>query len=261
MQNKQNRVVVITGATGGLGQALALAHLTRGDQVVVTGRDPNKLEKLVSSFRRFDNLQTYPLDVTDNEAVRAFAAWVQIRFERCDLLYNNAGTAVFKPFLEMTLAEIEMTLATNVSGLLYVSRAFLPMMTASGKGQIVNIASLAGQVATAKAAVYAASKAAVIRFSEGLRHELAGTGITVTCVMPGPIDTPFLDRADTTGNYRNKVRGYLLTPEQTAAAIMRGVDAKQPEVALPLRLYLLSAVYSLLPHRVKGWLAPLINRK
>ncbi|MFY0544640.1 SDR family NAD(P)-dependent oxidoreductase [Brevibacillus sp. H7] len=264
MVKKQDRVVIITGATGGLGQALARAHLLQGDQVAVTGRHLTKLEELkemAASLGRSGHLHPYVLDVTDNEAVRAFAAWIHIRFERCDLLYNNAGTAVFKPFLETSLDEWEQTLATNVSGLLYVTRAFLPMMTKAGSGQIVNITSLAGQVATAKAAVYAASKAAVIRFSEGLRHELDGTGITVTCVMPGPIDTPFLDRADETGRYRHKVRRFLLTPEEAAKTIMRAVERKQPEVALPLRLHVLSAVYSLLPHGVKRWLAPLMNRK
>ncbi|MCK9907038.1 SDR family NAD(P)-dependent oxidoreductase, partial [Frankia sp. Cpl3] len=85
-----------------------------------------------------------------------------------------------------------------------MTRAFLPMMLSAKKGHLVNIASLAGQVATSKAAVYAASKAAVIRFSEGLRHELAGSGVSVTCVLPGPIDTAFLDTADSTGQYREK---------------------------------------------------------
>jgi short-subunit dehydrogenase len=161
----------------------------------------------------------------------------------------------------MSLHEVEQTLAANINGLLYVTRAFLPMMLSAGRGHIVNIASLAGRVATAKAAVYAASKAAVIRFSEALRHELADRGIEVTCVLPGPIDTPFLDAADHTGLYREKVRRYLLTPEKAAAAIVRSVEAKKPEVALPSRLHIMSLLYSLLPQSVKRLIAPLLNRK
>jgi short-subunit dehydrogenase len=255
------RVAIITGATGGLGQALARIHLQRGDQVVIAGRSETKLRELQTRLGDPPNLHPYLLDVTDNEAVRACAAWVQIRFGRCDFLYNNAGTAVFKPLLDMRLDELQATLATNVAGLLYTTRAFLPMMLSSGTGRIVNIASLAGKVATAKAAVYAASKAAVIRFSEGLRHELEGSGIHVTCVMPGPIDTPFLDRADSTGKYRQRVSRFLLTPERAAALIVKAAEAKQPEVALPLRLHLLSLLYSMLPHGVKRLLAPWINRK
>jgi uncharacterized protein len=142
-----------------------------------------------------------------------------------------------------------------------VTRAFLPMLVATPGSQIVNIASLAGRVATAKAAVYGASKAAVIRFSEGLRYELAGTGVSVTCVLPGPIDTPFLDQADSSGQYRNKVRGYLLSPEKVAAKVARGVQRKKAEIVLPYRLHVMSTVYGLLPEWVQRVVAPFMNKK
>jgi len=258
------RVVVITGATGGLGSELVRIHLMRGDQVVATGRDASRLETLkewASSRGKTDCLHPYALDTTDQRAVYDCAAWVQNRFQRCDFLYNNAGVAVFLPFLETSPEAMEQILRTNVWSLLVVTRAFLPMMVSAENGRIVNIASLAGQVATAKAAVYAASKAAVIRFSEGLRHELAGTGVTVTCAMPGPIDTPLLERADATGQYRDKVKRYLLPPAKAARVILRAAEAGVPEVALPRSLYLLSLAYTLLPHALQRWLAPLINRK
>lgn len=255
------RIVVITGAAGGLGRALTRIHLEKGDLVVATSRRATGLEALAEQFSHHERLFVHPLDVTSNEAVRQFAAWVQVRFGLCDLLYNNAGTAVFTPLVDMRLEELEETLATNIAGVMYTTRAFLPMMLQEKSGHIINIASLAGQVATAKAAVYAASKAAIIRFSEGLLHELVDSGIHVTCAMPGPIDTPFLDRADQTGAYRSKVSRYLLSPEQTAARILKAVEKKQPEVALPFSLYSLSLLYSLLPHGVKRLVAPLLNRK
>lgn len=261
MNKESGPVIVITGGTGGLGQALAGHYLRREAQVVVTGRSESRLQALKKACSNPKHLHIYKLDVTDNEAVRAFSAWVKIRFGRCDLLYNNAGVAVFKPFMEMSIDEVEQTVAVNINGLLYVTRAFLPMMLSAGGGHVVNIASLAGRVATAKAAVYAASKAAVIRLSEALRHELADRGIHVTCVLPGPLDTPFLDAADQTGLYREKVRRYLLTSEKAASIIVRSVDAKKPEVALPFRLHAMSLFYSLLPHRAKRLLAPLLNRK
>lgn len=255
------RVVIITGGAGGLGRAICSLHLKKGDLVIVTGRHPERLEKMQKQMEHPAALRTYPLDVTDNEAVRRFAAWVQINFARCDFLYNNAGTASFTPFVEMSLADIRQTIDTNIMGLLYVTRAFLPMMLSAKKGQIVQIASMAGQVATAKAAVYAASKAAVIRFSEGLRHELVDSGVHITCAMPGPIDTPFLDHADTTGQYRRQVGAYLLTAEQAARRIVQAAEKKREEVALPTRLHLLTKVYFLLPQAWKRWCAPLINRK
>ncbi|MFM1654413.1 SDR family NAD(P)-dependent oxidoreductase [Brevibacillus sp. B_LB10_24] len=257
----KRRIVVITGGSGGLGLALARLHLKDGDHVVITGRDPDKLLAAGQALNCPSHLDTYPLQIDDNGAVRRFAAWVQIRFGGCDILYNNAGSTVFKPFLEMSLEEINETIRGNVDGLIYMTRAFLPMMVAKGRGRLVNVASLAGSVATAKASVYAASKAAVIRFSEGLRHELSGTGVSVTCVMPGPIDTPFLDAADPSGGYRSRVRRYLLSPERTALLIKRAAKAKKPEIAMPFRLYVMSVAYQLMPAGVRRLFAPLLNRK
>lgn len=257
--NKQ-RLVIITGGTGALGYALALRHLEAGDEVVLTGRNEIRLKEIRTKTNS-PHLHIYRLNVSDYESVKSFSAWIQIRFGRCDFLYNNAGIAVFKPFAEMSLAELSETMETNVDGVLYVTRAFLPMMLRAGSGHIVNIASLAGHVATAKAAIYAASKAAIIRFSEGLRHELAGSGLFVTCIMPGPIDTPFLDKADETGSYRQKVQAYLLSADQTAQAIFRAVEKKQPELQLPWKLRLLTKIYFFLPQRLKQWIAPLLNRK
>ncbi|USG67227.1 SDR family NAD(P)-dependent oxidoreductase [Brevibacillus ruminantium] len=259
MQKQQ--VVVVTGATGGLGSALVRLHLERGDTVIAAARSESRLEALAQSMGNPAHLFCFALEVTDAAKCKQLAEWVQEHFGQCSLLYNNAGTASFEPFAEMNLTDIKQTIDTNVNGLLYITHAFLPMMLATKTGHIVNIASLAGQVATAKAAVYAGSKAAVIRFSEGLRHELAKTGIQVTCVMPGPIDTPFLDHADRTGAYRGKVQRYLLTPEKTARRILHAVEKKQDELALPRRLHLLSLFYLLLPAGLKRLLAPLLNRK
>ncbi|WP_139491336.1 SDR family NAD(P)-dependent oxidoreductase [Brevibacillus dissolubilis] len=255
------RLVIITGGTGGLGKALARHYLSAGDDVVITSRDETKLRATQQELDAGKKLHVYKLDVTSNEAVRAFAAWIQIRFGYCHLLFNNAGSAVFKPFLEMRMEEINDTLRANLDGLLYVTRAFLPMLIATPGSQIVNIASLAGRVATAKATVYGASKAAVIRFSEALRYELIGTGVSVTCVLPGPIDTPFLDQADASGTYRNNVRSYLLSPDVVAKKVARGVERKKHEVALPYRLHLMSTVYGLLPEWLQRLIAPLMNRK
>lgn len=255
------RIVVITGATSGLGHALVRLHLEKGDVVVATGRKMPGLQALAKEHSSSERLHTHLFDVSDKQAATQLADWVFARFGRCDLLYNNAGTAVFAPFAQMSGSEVEEMVQTNIVGVMYTTRAFLPMMQQACSGHIVNIASLAGQVATAKAAVYAASKAAVIRFSEGLRHELEPDGIRVTCAMPGPIDTPFLDRADRTGSYRTKVSRYLLTPEQTAGRILNAVEKGKAEVAMPLRLHFLSLLYALFPHSVKRLVAPLLNRK
>ncbi|GAA4717424.1 SDR family NAD(P)-dependent oxidoreductase [Brevibacillus fulvus] len=258
---KDWRIVIITGGTGGLGFALAAEYLRCGDLVILTGRNRQRLQQCKEQLANSPRLHVYPLDVTDYEAVTQFCQWVKTSFGRCDILINNAGTAVFKHFADMQRADIDRLTAANLNGLLYMTHAFLPMMLAANRGQLVNIGSLAGRVATAKAAVYAASKAAVIRFSEGLRQELANTGISVTCILPGPIDTPFLDKADSSGTYRHQVRHYLLKADATATKIRQAVDARKAEVALPFRLHFFSLIYLLLPQWLKRWTAPLFNRK
>lgn len=258
---KTPKIVVITGATGGLGSALVRLHLDKGDTVIATGRTHERLNQLAEQLGNPPALACYPVNVADTESCRELADWVKNTFGGCSVLYNNAGYARFAPFAEMSLVDIRQTVDANLAGLLYLTHSFLPMMIAAKTGHIVNIASLAGHVATAKAAVYAGSKAAVIRFSEGLRHELAQTGVHVTCVMPGPIDTPFLDHADQTGAYRGRVRRYLLTPEATARRILRAVERRQDELAMPRRLHLLSLLYLLLPGSWKRLFAPLLNRK
>ncbi|MED4572088.1 SDR family NAD(P)-dependent oxidoreductase [Brevibacillus agri] len=255
------RVVVITGASGGLGQALTRLHLEKGDLVIAATRKPVNHESLTTPVPDSNRFFSYTVNVGNNEDVRRFAAWVHVRFGRCDILYNNAGIAVFEPLIGMDIDELEETLRTNIAGVMYTTRAFLPLMLDCGSGHIVNVASLAGQVATAKASVYAASKAAVIRFSEGLQHELAGSGVRVTCAMPGPIDTPFLEKADRTGAYRSKVARYLLSADETARHIYKAVQANRSEVAVPYRLKMLSVLYALLPQRIKQLVAPLLNRK
>ncbi|WP_232700120.1 SDR family NAD(P)-dependent oxidoreductase [Brevibacillus daliensis] len=255
------QVVIITGGTGGLGKELAKIYLRQGYQVILTGRDSMKLKRIQIDWNRHESLAVYQLDLAENEAVRAFAAWVKVKYGRCDILYNNAGSAIFKPFLEHDLTEIHQTIESNLLGTLYMSRAFLPMMMEQREARLVNIASLAGRVATSKTAVYAATKAAVIRFSEALRHEVSHTSVSVTCALPGPIDTMFLDYADNTGMYRQKVKQYLLSPEKTAKIISKAVEKKRFEVALPKRLHLMSLLYPLLPAFFLKRIAPLLNRK
>lgn len=255
------RVVIITGGSSGLGLELAQYHTTHGDIVVIIGRSETKLKQAVELLGSPSMLHIYPLAIQDNEAVRAFCAWIKIHFGRCDILYNNAGVGTFKPLVEMSIQEVKEMLEANINGVIYMTRAFLPMMLEQPSGHIVNIASLAGRVASAKASVYAATKAAIIRFSEGLRQEISNKNIHVLCVMPGPIDTPFLERADQSGQYRGKVESYLLSPAYVVKQIIRALEKRQWEVTLPFRLRLLSSLYQLCPQALKQILSPLINRK
>lgn len=254
-------LAVLTGATGGLGQTLVAKLLQRGYVVVATGRSRGKLQELERMHNAHSGLIPYELDVVDQEAVQIFSSWVLEKFGRCDLLILNAGTAVYQPFHQLFPEQIRDMLQVNLEAPLLMIRALLPLLLEKNSGHIVLISSLSGQTATPKATVYSAGKAALSRFAEGLRAELHGTGVCVTTIMPGPIDTPFLQRADLTGMYREKVKRFLITPEQAAERVMKAVERKRPIAAFPYTLYFLSKLYTLLPWRLQKVFLPLLNRK
>lgn len=253
------KIVLITGATSGIGAETAILLAVRGAIPILTGRNGQKLRETANNIRgRFG---CYKLDVTDNDEVLRVFEQVVADFGRIDVLLNNAGYGVFEPFAEAPIERFADMMNTNYMGIVRCSKAILPVMRKQGEGHIINIASMAGKLSTAKSSGYAATKHAVLGLTNAMRTELAPMGITVSAVNPGPIDTPFLSVADPEGTYADKVRGYMLKPQQVAKAIIRVIERKTAEVDLPLSASIGIRLYGLFPRlsdRVAGrWL----NRK
>jgi NAD(P)-dependent dehydrogenase (short-subunit alcohol dehydrogenase family) len=177
----------ITGATRGLGAAVASAALDAGHRVVATGRDVRRI--LGPDDDRFLALQ---LDVTDAAAARAAVAAATARFGQIDVLVNNAGFAHLGAFETIADADVRAQFETNVFGTMNVTRAVLPGMRARRSGRIFTISSMAGYIGGTHYAVYAASKFAVEGFAESLAAEVSPFGIFVTLVEPGFFRTDFL---------------------------------------------------------------------
>jgi NADP-dependent 3-hydroxy acid dehydrogenase YdfG len=183
-------IVVITGASSGIGEATATAFAQRGAKVVLAARRLDRLEDLADRVRRAGgDAVAIRCDVTHPQDVAALPDAVRDRFGPADVLVNNAGVSGGGDFQGRALEDLEHIVEVNLLGVLRGTHAFLPEMLERGHGHIVNIASLAGRFATPGAAVYGASKHAVVAFSEALHHEVEDRGVLVTSVNPGFVAT------------------------------------------------------------------------
>ena len=185
-----NKIVLITGATSGFGEACARQFAAGGYRLIITGRRKEKLEALQQELKT----EVLPLvfDVQDKDAVFAAIAGLPAAWKDIDILVNNAGLALGRDFFhEASLDDWETMLDTNVKGLLYVSKAVVPLMVARKSGHIINLGSIAGKEVYEKGNVYCASKYAVDAISKAMRIDLLQHRIKVTAIHPGAADTEF----------------------------------------------------------------------
>ncbi|MCK9876732.1 SDR family NAD(P)-dependent oxidoreductase [Frankia sp. Ag45/Mut15] len=252
MSTVRDKVVVITGAAGGIGRALALDVARRGGRLALSDVDERGLADTAALARAIGaEVHTSRVDVADRAAVRAHAADVHAHFGQVHQLYNNAGIAGGgATILDADWEIYDRVLAVNLWGVLHGTRAFLPHLVASGDGHVINISSLNGLLAQPELAPYCTSKFAVRGFTETLRLEMlqAGHPVRVTLVHPGGVRTNIASAAlaeargrgePITDEYEARIRFYndhllRLSPRQAAQAIVRGVEADHPRVLIGL---------------------------
>ena len=237
----------ITGASRGFGALIAEQALERGDNVVATARDP---ERVASRLGDSPNLLAVALDVTNDAQAHAAADAAAARFGRIDILLNNAGFGLLGAVEEATSQEIERIYATNVFGLLAVTRAVLPHMRRQRSGHVLNISSIGGYAASAGWGVYCSTKFAVEGLTEALALELKPLGIHATVIEPGFFRTDFLDarslsvspsQIDDYAETAGAMRSFAATanhaqpgdPAKLARALLTLVDAGDPPLRMP----------------------------
>jgi NAD(P)-dependent dehydrogenase (short-subunit alcohol dehydrogenase family) len=218
-----SKVWFITGAGSGIGAASARAALKAGDSVVATGRNLGKVTKALSDIAS-ENLAFVQLDVTNEAEAKAAAAEAAKAFGRIDVLLNNAGYSLLGNFEELTTAEIDGLIATNLYGVVHVMRAVLPVMRKQRSGRIINISSLAGVIGFKHCSAYSAAKFAVEGLSQAVAQEVEQFGIKVTAVAPGFFRTDLLD-AQNAKYATSSIEDYAV--EGTAEAMWSGYDGKQ----------------------------------
>lgn len=233
-----SKKVFITGATSGIGRKMAEACIQKGYTVYATGRNESSL-KTLSDLGAI----VFQADLRNKDDIQAVAQQLPL----LDVAILNAGLGIFGSFFELEEEEIDNMLETNVRAPILLARAVSEKMRAARRGHIIIVGSQAGKVATKKASIYAASKHAMTGFINGARLELAAFNIHVTGIYPGPIDTPFLQKADATDAYRTAVKTFLMEPEKVVEATMRAIDRPVREVNLPRVMGITSKLYAMAP--------------
>lgn len=186
--------VFITGASSGFGKAIAEIFARNGHDCIITGRREDRLDELQKELEQKFNVAIYTLcfDVRNKETVQKAIDQLPAGWREIDILINNAGLALGRDYFdEADMDDWETMLDTNVKGLLYVSRAILPLMTTRNKGHIINVGSTAAKEVYEKGNVYCASKSAVDAISQSMRIDLLRHGIKVTAIHPGAAETEF----------------------------------------------------------------------
>jgi len=194
MNRIKGKTVLITGASSGIGEASARAFASYGANLILSARREDRLAPIKAELEAEHGIsvRTKALDVRERDAVEAFAMELVTEESVPDVLVNNAGKALGLHLLHEGLVEDwEDMLDTNVKGLLYMTRSILPAMVERNSGHVVNIGSVAGHQVYQKGAVYNASKFAVKALNEGMALDLLGTGIRVTSIDPGLVETEF----------------------------------------------------------------------
>jgi NAD(P)-dependent dehydrogenase (short-subunit alcohol dehydrogenase family) len=268
------KIVLITGATAGIGRTTAVHLARRGHHVIATGRKPAELASLVLEARGLPGkLDTLPLDVTRADSIAAAFAAIAALTDGAgpDVVVNNAGFGVLGPTSELTDADIRRQYETNVFGALSVTRAALPAMRARGAGRIINISSVGGRLTLPYFGVYNSTKYALESLSDALRYELKPFGIDVVLVEPGVIRTNFEATAAadlarfSTSPYAGALARYgeiskladrlAAEPIVIAKAIARAVEARRPAAryVAPRRTLGFLWLRAALPQRLWDW--------
>lgn len=246
------KTIFVTGATSGVGLKITEICIKKGYTVYATGRNQaalNTLNKMGAIALQAD-LRVIP------DIKRVVSELPQI-----DVAILNAGVGVFNNAFELADDNIDDMIDVNVRAPIHLSKQLVPKMIEQNSGHLIFISSQAGKVPTRKASVYAATKHALSGFIDGLRLEVAPFNLKVTGIYPGPIDTPFLQKADATNAYRTTIERFLLTPEEVANAVVKTIEKPVRAVNLPRIMGITSKLYAVAPTIVEKLGSSFFNKK
>ncbi|MCK9706378.1 SDR family oxidoreductase [Pseudomonas syringae] len=228
MSNVKNTVIVITGASSGIGAASAIKLASLGGKVVLAARNEEKLKALVAEIRNAGGEASYYVtNVTDKTSLVGLVEFAIKQYGRIDSLVNNAGLMLFSDWKDVVVDDWEKMIDTNIKGYLYAIAAALPQMLEQGHGKILNMSSVAGLHVGGSSCVYSATKFFIRGITESLRKEVGvDSGVQVSMISPGVIDTGWADKvSDAKGREAAKALNEIaITPEQVADAVAYALD-------------------------------------
>jgi hypothetical protein len=253
----QDEVAIVTGASSGIGRAIALALADQGARVSLAARTESALHEVAGEIRgRGQEALVVPTDVTQQEHVEHLVEETIARWGRIDILVANAGAYVRAPVTELTVADVERSMAVNFYGAMYAVLAVQPHMLAQGNGHVVLISSMDGKKGLPLDGPYVVAKFALGGLGEVFRQELRGTGVRVTTVFPGRVDTPLIDDVEVPWISAK------VPPEAVARATVRAIQRNRAEVIVPFQARALYYLNTFCPRlgdwvvrtfRLEGW--------
>jgi NAD(P)-dependent dehydrogenase (short-subunit alcohol dehydrogenase family) len=227
MIDLKGKVVIVTGASSGIGAALAQAFSRQGARVTLTARRLHRLREVAGGCP--GDILITPADQTREKDRKEVVQQTMARWSRIDILVNNAGLGMYGPFRTTTETDWRQIFEINLFSMVFLTQAVLPIMQPQGEGLLVNLASIAGLFAHSdKVTPYVASKHAVVGFSRGLARDLAGTGIRVLAVCPHLTDTEFFTvfpGAQEMAPVVEKFKSFMDSPEEVARGILNQLDS------------------------------------
>ncbi len=225
MLNVENKVIAITGASSGIGEATSKLLAQNGAKVILGARRTEKLEKTVEEILSEGGTAEFKaVDVTNRKDVKAFVQFAKDKFGRVDVIFNNAGVMPLSPMNALKVEEWDNTINVNINGVLNGIAAGLPIMEAQGGGHFINTASIGAHRVSPTAAVYCATKYAVWAISDGLRQE--SPNIRVTTISPGVVETELGSDItdDSAKGFLQELRKTSLAPDAIARAVLYAVS-------------------------------------
>ncbi len=225
------KIVIITGASSGIGKESALEFAKLHASIVLVSRDKNKLEEVAKELLKYQTqILVCACDISQKDQVNEMSKQVLEKFGTVDVLVNNAGFGIYGNFNDLKVEEIESQMRTNYLGMVYCTKTFLPKMLEQKSGHIINVASVAASFGIPGMAGYCASKFAMLGCSESLYHELKGSGIGITVVSPIMVRTSFFNH-----DSFNKMPRYTtaLSANTVAKAVVRAASSPRLEIVVP----------------------------
>lgn len=218
---------LVTGASGGLGQAFCQYLAERGHDLVLASRRTDELERIAAGLRERYGIDALvlPADLSEEAARDELAAELGRRGIEVDVLVNNAGFGTIGELATADVARLNDEVSLNCTAVAHLTRLFLPAMLQRDQGSVINVASTAAFQPIPTMAVYAATKAFVLSFTQAVWQETRRTGVRVTAICPGPTDTAFFDVAGD-----DDVMSQRRTPEQVVASTFKALDRRRPSV-------------------------------
>lgn len=226
------KVVVITGASSGIGEQSAEEFAKLHANVILVSRNEVQLQKIAARLSKYQiKTFVYACDVSDKDQVDKMGKIIIEKFGTIDVLVNNAGFGIYNTVENTAIDELESQMSTNFLGMMYCTKTFLPQLLKQRSGHIVNVASVAGSIGIPGMAAYCASKFAMLGFSESLFHELKGTGVGVTVVSPIMVRTNFF-KHESFGKMP-RYSATSLDPKTVASAVVRAASSPRLEIVVP----------------------------